>query len=432
MRLLYLTAGAAEMYCGSCLRDNALAAALKDRGHDVMLAPIYTPTTTDEPNVSSPHVFFGGVSVFLEQHVPLFRHTPAFLDRLWDNQTVLKLASKRQIKVDPHVLGAMTVSMLEGLQGHQRKEIVKMLRWLEDLPPFDVVNLPFTLLIALAKPLKDQMKVPVACTLQGEDLFLDNLHEPWRTQSMNLIRRHLDDVDRYIAVSDYYVDFMAKYFGLDRDRVRTVRLGINFDGHAPQPARTTPPFTVGFFARIAPEKGLHVLVDAYRRLREKPGVPDTRLLAAGYMLAEHRDYFAGVQRQIAESGLGDQFTYAGSPDRAGKIALLQQMDVLSVPSTYAEPKGFFLLEAMANGVPVVQPRHGAFPEIIERPGGGLLVESGNPDALADGLLRVLTDRACAAELGRTGAAGVRQHYGVAHMAGAAEAVYQEMVAGCCR
>ena len=131
MRLLYLTAGAAEMYCGSCLRDNALAAALLARGHDVVLAPVYTPTTTDERNVSSPRVLFGGVSVYLEQHVPLFRHTPAFLDRLWDSTPVLKLASKRQIKVDPSVLGEMTVSMLKGVDGFQRKEIDKMLRWLD-------------------------------------------------------------------------------------------------------------------------------------------------------------------------------------------------------------------------------------------------------------------------------------------------------------
>ena len=97
MRLLYLTAGAAEMYCGSCLRDNALATALLARGHDVVLAPVYTPTTTDERNVSGSKVFFGGVSVFLQQHVPLFRHTPAILDRVWDSSAVLKLASKRQI-----------------------------------------------------------------------------------------------------------------------------------------------------------------------------------------------------------------------------------------------------------------------------------------------------------------------------------------------
>src|SRR5580765_5773801 len=114
MRLLYLTAGAAEMYCGSCLRDNALASALKARGHDVVLAPVYTPTTTDEPNESEGRVLFGGVSVYLEQHVPLFRHTPAVLDRLWDATPVLRAASKRQIKVDPAGLGAMTVSMLRG------------------------------------------------------------------------------------------------------------------------------------------------------------------------------------------------------------------------------------------------------------------------------------------------------------------------------
>jgi len=142
MRLLHLTAGAAEMYCGSCLRDNALAASLIRRGHDVVLMPIYTPTTTDEPNVSAPHVFFGGVSVFLEQHVPLFRHTPAVLDRLWDSNAALRLASKKQIKVDPSALGSMTVSMLKGSDGYQSKEVAKLRRWLEHVPPFDVVNLP--------------------------------------------------------------------------------------------------------------------------------------------------------------------------------------------------------------------------------------------------------------------------------------------------
>ena len=127
MRLLYLTAGAADMYCGSCLRDNALAAALTARKHDVVLMPVYTPTTTDEPNVSSSRVFFGGISVYLQQHFALFRHSPAFLDRLWDSVPLLKLASKRQIKIDPTFLGEMTVSMLRGADGHQKKEVEKRL-----------------------------------------------------------------------------------------------------------------------------------------------------------------------------------------------------------------------------------------------------------------------------------------------------------------
>ena len=385
MRLLYLTAGAAEMYCGSCLRDNALASALLARKHDVVLMPIYTPTTTDEPNVSSSRVFFGGISVYLQQHLALFRHSPAFLDKLWDSTAVLKLASKRQIKVDPTFLGEMTVSMLRGTDGHQKKEIAKLQSYLAHEPKFDAVTIPFTLLIGLAKPLRETLKAPIACTLQGEDLFLDSLAEPYRSQSIDLIRRQIKDVDLFVAVSDYYAKYMTHYLGIPRERVRMVPLGINLDGHAPVPVRRTPPYTIGFFGRIAPEKGLHVLIDAYRRLRARPGAPATRLLAGGYLLNEHRDYLAGIEKQMAGWGLADQFTYAGAPDRAGKIALLQQMDVMSMPATYVEPKGFTLLEAMANGVPVVEPRHGAFVEIVERTGGGVLVPPGDVDALAAAL-----------------------------------------------
>lgn len=426
MRILYLTAGAAEMYCGSCLRDNALAAALIRRGHDVVLAPVYTPTTVDERNVSADTVLFGGVSVFLEQHVPLFRHTPAFLDRLWDSNAALRLASKRQIKVDPAGLGEMTVSMLKGLAGHQRKEVVKMLRWLAHERPFDVVNLPFTLLIGLAKPLRDALGVPVVCTLQGEDLFLDQLPEPWRSESLTLIRRAVPDVDAFMAVSDGYVEFMSGYLGIPTARISVVPLGINIEGHTPQPARRTPPYTIGFFGRIAPEKGLHVLAEAYRRLRARPGVPATRLLAGGYMLNEHRPYFDEIVNRLKQWGLADEFHYAGTLTRDAKIALFQQMDVMSMPATYDEPKGFTLIEAMANGVPVVQPDRGAFTELVRRTGGGLLVAKDDPDALADGLLSLLVDRDRAAALGRAGAESVRWYYTVEQMAIGAENVYEKL------
>ena len=427
MRLLYLTAGAAEMYCGTCLRDNALAAALLRRGHDVVLAPIYTPTTTDEANVSQSKVLLGGVSVFLQQHVPLLRHTPAFLDWVWDSTPVLKLASKRQIKVDPAVLGEMTVSMLRGLDGFQRKEIRKMLRWLEQLPRFEAMNLPFTLLISLARPLKEALGVPVACTMAGEEIFLENLQEPWKSQSLELIRRRIDDVDVYIAVSDYCARFMATYLGIPPNRIRTVPIGITLDDHHPSPARSAPPYTIGFFARIAPEKGLHVLAEAYRRLVQRPGVPATRLLAAGYLLEEHRDYLKTIQTRMAEWGLADRFQYAGAPDRAGKLALLREMDVMSVPVTYDEPKGLTLLEAMASGRPVVVPDRGSFTEIVTRTGGGVLVPPDNPDALADALLALLTDRARAAALGQAGIEGVRRFHGVDVMATEAERVFRELV-----
>ncbi|MEX2273611.1 MAG: glycosyltransferase family 4 protein [Vicinamibacterales bacterium] len=434
MRLLYLTAGAADMYCGSCLRDNALAAALLARGHDVVLAPVYTPTLTDERNVSRSRVFFGGISVYLEQHVPIFRRTPWLLDRVWDWAPILKLASKRQIKVDPALLGGMTVSMLRGTDGYQRKEIDKLLHWLRSEPRFDAINLPFTLLIGLAQPLREALGVPIACTMQGEDLFLENLQEPWKSESRELIRSQLQHVDLFLPVSEYYREFMGRYLGIPASRMKVVPLGISLGGYETAPVVAQPEHdladtprardraTVGFFGRIAPEKGLHVLVEAYHLLRQRTAMP-LQLVAGGYLGAEHMDYFKGVLKRVHALGIENEFSYAGSPDRAGKQALLRSFAVMSMPATYDEPKGLTLLEAMAGGVPVVQPARGSFTELIEKTGGGLLVPPDDPEALAQGLLRVLTDADLAQALSQRGAFGVRAHYSVDVMADAAEAAY---------
>jgi len=424
MRILYITAGAAQMYCGSCLRDNALASEMIRRGHDVALLPMYTPTLTDEPNVSGGRVFFGGISVYLEQHSALFRRTPRWLDRLWDSSLALKLASRRSLATSPKFLGEMTVSMLRGEDGHQRKELGKMLDWLRHEPPFDVVSLPYTLLIGLARPIREALKLPVYCTLQGEDLFLEGLPEPYRSESLRLIRGQVKDVDAFVAVSRYYARFMPGYLGIPEEKMRVVPLGINLEGYeARGPRPDGRPFTVGYFARVAPEKGLHLLAEAYKLLRESGRAGASRLEVAGYLGPEHRDYLRRVERRMKEWGLAGEFHYRGALDREGKVEFLRGLDVLSVPATYDEPKGIFLLEAMACGVPVVQPRRGAFTEVVERTGGGLLVAPDDAAALADGLARLATDGALADDLSARGFRGVREHYTVARMADRALEVY---------
>jgi glycosyltransferase involved in cell wall biosynthesis len=426
VRILSFTGGAGEMYCGSCLRDNALAAALLARGHDVVLTPVYTPTRTDERNVSRAQVFFGGISVFLEQQVPLFRHTPRVFDRLWDAPWVIRLASKRQIKVDPNSLGEMTVSMLRGERGFQAKEIAKLLQWLRTEPRFDVINLPYALLLGLADPLRRELKAPICCTLQGEDLFLDGLGADYRDESLSLIRAAMAHVDAFLPVSEYYRDFMTGYLGIPREKMRLVPLGINMDGYGVRPALRKPPFTIGYLARIAPEKGLHALVEGYRALRERTTGEPARLVAAGYLPPEHQPYLEEIRGKMREWGLGAELEYRGEVDRAQKTAFLQSLDVFSVPTTYAEPKGMFLLEAMANGLPVVQPRRGAFPEMVSKTGGGLIVEPDSPSTLAGAFLDLWRNPDRAVALGRAGAAGVREHYDVGRMAEAAESAYQSV------
>jgi glycosyltransferase involved in cell wall biosynthesis len=422
MKILAFTAGAAQMYCGSCIRDNALAAELKRQGHDVILMPIYTHTLTDEPNVSDPRVFFGGISVYLEQHSALFRNTPWLIDRLWDSSWALKLASRSSIPVNPRLLGELTVSMLRGNEGHQLKEIQKLTSWLAAEAPPDIVTLPNSLLIALARPIRQAVNRPLCVTLQGEDLFLSHLQEPYRSQSLELIRANVEHVDGFVAISEYYADFMCRYLGIPERKMRVVPLGINMEGYEPASRIPNDRFTVGYFARVAPEKGLHILAESYIRMRrdtEFRGV----LEIAGYLAPEYRGYLSGIQRKVNDAGFGDDFHYRGVLDRVQKIEFLRSIDVLSVPGTYDEPKGLFLLEAMAAGVPVVQPRRGAFPEMLAKTGGGLLVQPDDPVSVADAILTLWRDRALAAELGRRGAQGVREHYTASHMAAAALEAY---------
>jgi glycosyltransferase involved in cell wall biosynthesis len=402
------------MYCGSCLRDNAMATELIARKHDVLLLPVYTPTFTDEPNVSRDHVVLGGISAYLEQYVPLFRKSPKWLDRIWDSKFVLSLASRRSISTNPKMLGEMTVSVLKGEDGFQHKEIDKLIDWLKNEPPLDIVNLPYALLISLAKPLKQALNVPIVCTLQGEDLFLDGLTEPYREQALGLIRSQVQHVDRFLAVSEYYADFMPRYLNIPREKIRVVPLGINPQGFELRETNGDRPFTIGFLARVAPEKGLHVLAEAYRQVKQE--LPSARLEVAGYMASDCEPYLKGIEKRLSDWGSIDTYQYHGVLDRADKIAFLRKLDVMSVPATYDEPKGVSLLEAMACGVPLVQPSRGAFTEIVESTGGGILVRPDDPEDLAQGILKVARDRKLAQELGANGFRGVREHYSAAHMA----------------
>jgi glycosyltransferase involved in cell wall biosynthesis len=427
MQILSITAGAAGMYCGSCLRDNALAVELLARGHDVTLLPLYTPTNPDETNVSRNRVLFGGISIYLQQHVTLFRKTPRLLDRLWDSPSVIRAVASRSISTDPMLLGDLTVSMLEGDRGVLRKEFDKLLEWLAEEPVPDIINLPNSLLIGLARPLRDALKRPICCTLQGEDLFLDGLIEPYRAKAIDLIRRQVPDVDRFIAVSENYVPTMSRLLGIQSDRISVVPLGINLDGYENPPAHRDDVFRVGFFARIAPEKGLHVLAEAYPIFRRRTAGAPVCFEAAGYLSRAHRPYLEDVKRTLEGAGVGSDFTYRGAVDRAGKLAFLRGLSVLSVPAIYDEPKGVFLLEAMASGVPVVQPRRGAFTEIVERTHGGLLVAPDDPSALADGLYALWKDRELARSLGERGSNGVRALYSIQRSADRLLDVYESLL-----
>jgi glycosyltransferase involved in cell wall biosynthesis len=428
MRIASITAGAAGMFCGSCMRDNTLVSALIDLGHDAILIPTYTPIRTDEEDVSQKRIFFGGINVYLEQKTGIFRHTPLWFDRLLNSPGLLRWVSKFAVSVRAEELGDLTVSMLEGSHGKQRKEVEKLVDWFEtDWRP-DVVLLTNGLLSGIVPELKRRLNVPIVATLQGDDIFLESLPITSRKRSIDLIRDNCREVDGFIATCRYYADFMADYIGIPREKIEIVYPGIRDQKSEIKNEQSAIP-TIGYFARIAPEKGLHVLADAFIHLRRMPDAPKARLRVSGWLGEHNRKYFNEILKKLDEAGLAGNVEHVESPTHADKVRFLQSLDVLSVPTVYGEPKGLYVLEALAHGVPVVQPRHGSFPELIEQTGGGLLVEPENPADLAGGLRHLLDNHAVRRELGEKGRAAVNERFTAERMARETIAVLNKLFSG---
>ncbi len=428
MKIVYLAAGAGGMYCGSCLHDNTLAAALRAMGEDITLVPTYTPIRTDEEDVSDSHLFFGGINVYLQQHMSLFRHTPWFVDELLNHPGILRWATKGGPSIEAEKLGDLTVSMLAGEHGHQRKEIQKLVHWLEHDAKPDVVHLSNSMLVGAAREIS-KLGIRVVATLSGEDIFLEKLAEPFYSQARALLRERADDVDALVALNHYYADFMADYLHVDRDRIHVVPHGLNLAGHGTRVGRDDEPFTIGYLARICPDKGLHNLIAAAELLAADARAPAFRIRAAGYLSEADRPYLDTILKRVSSWPAPEQFEYAGELTRAQKIEFLQSLDCLSLPTVYRESKGLSVLEALANAVPVVLPAHGAFPEMILATGGGVLHGPENPQALADALLQLMTDRPAAARLGLAGQRVVHSDNEASGMAAKTLELYRRLASG---
>jgi glycosyltransferase involved in cell wall biosynthesis len=430
MRIAYITAGAAGMFCGSCMHDNTLVSALIAAGHDALLIPTYTPIKTDESDVSQKRVFFGGINVYLQQKLSLFRRTPWVLDRLLDGRRLLNWVAPLAVRTEAQVLGDLQVSMLKGEHGYQKKEIAKLTTWLAAEVKPQIIHLTAVLLSGIVPDLKRDLGVPVLASLQGDDIFLESLPPKHREESLALIGDNARFIDGFVATSRYYADFMAGYLELPRDKIHVVHPGLNLAGHLAETAtsrqgpRAAPPFTIGYFARVCPEKGLHQAVEAFRLLRQEPGAPSCRLRVSGWLGANQRSYFEEQRKKLDQAGLARDFEYVESPDHRSKVQFLQSLDLLTVPTVYREPKGLYVLEALANGVPVVQPRHGSFPELIEATGGGVLVEPDDPAALARALRELLEQPQRRAELAARGFEAIRQRFHAAIMARGTLEVYE--------
>ncbi len=404
MKMIQITPGSGgTFYCENCLRDGALVRAMRLAGHEVILVPMYLPPELAGPELSTDTpIFFGGLNVYLQQTSAVFRHSPRWFDRLLDSRGLLVRLGKLAGMTKPSMLAELTLSMLRGSEGHQVKELDRLLEWLVPMAEqMDVVCLSNALLAGLAGPIRSRLHRPVLCFLQDEDGFLDGLGEPYSQQAWDLLKQKVKEIDGFLTVSNFYADLMRQRLDLPESKVKTVYMGLDTIGYEPAPQAPDRP-TIGFLSRLCEGKGLGILLDAFAILRKEPQLSDLRLRLAGGKTREDEPFLDAQMAKLSAAGLDSAVEFLPVFDRSARIAFLRELSVLTVPEIRPASYGLYLLEALACGVPVVQPWEGVFGELLDFTGGGVLYQPNRPEQLAEALKPLLLDPAKARELGGWG------------------------------
>jgi glycosyltransferase involved in cell wall biosynthesis len=393
VRIVQITPGTGDtFYCDNCLRDVALVRALRKQGHDVVMMPMYLPVRIDgEEGLSDAPIFFGGINTYLQQKTRLFRRTPRWIDWFLDRPGLLRWAGGRSDMTSAKDLGEMTISMLRAEQGRQAKELDRLIEWLrgrQDKP--DIVVLSNALLAGLARHIRERVGVPVLCLLQDEDGFVDGLGQPYSRQAWELLGKRAEDVDAFVAVSKYYLEVMRGRLKLCDERAHVVYMGIPVDGYERIENRPEAP-TIGFLSRMCFNKGLDTLVDAFVTLKKNRELENARLRIAGGSNRSDEGFIGRIRQRIEGHGVADDVEFVSTFDRDTRLGFLGTLSVLCVPERQAVAYAVYVLEALAAGVPVVEPASGAFPELLEMTGGGVTYKPGDLDSLVSVLKRVLLD-----------------------------------------
>jgi len=440
MRIVQIIPGSGgRFYCENCARDDSLTRALRARGHEVIVGSLYLPTT--EPGNAPVPLFYGAVNLYLGQRFPAFR------SRLFDLEFFLRLAGRLSGATAAADLEELTLSMLRGEEGGQAPELERLVRWLAEVRP-EVVHLSNCLLLGTARRIRRELGIPLVCSLQDEDTWIDAMRGPARARAWQLLRERAADVDVFTPVSGHYARFMAERLGVPEDRLTVVPIGIDIEGFptprgkpptAPLAASPTRPPAIGFLAHVSESMGAGLLAEAFLRLSaDGPAAgrgpasfsrfPGLELRFMGGSTAGDAPVLRAIRRSFARHGLLHRLKVYRSFTRPERIRFLSSLTVVSVPVPGGEAFGTFQLEAMAAGVPVVQPRLGGFPEVVEATGGGILYEPNTPEALAAALGTLLADPSRARALGRAGREAVLARYTAAHMAAGLEQAFAMAIA----
>ncbi|MFA5326979.1 MAG: glycosyltransferase family 4 protein [Prolixibacteraceae bacterium] len=424
MKIAHIIPGSGgSFYCGNCLRDSKYVKALKYLGHQVIKVPMYLPLFDDAHDLNDVPVFYGAVNLYLKHKFKIFRHMPAFVENALDSKSMLQFAARKAGSTRATGLEDMTVSMLLGEVGEQKEELERMVDWLADEAKPDVIHLSNALLLGLARRIKQRMNCAVICSLQDEDVWGDVMEDKYRREVWELMSDRGKDVDAFIPVSDYYAEEIHRKMTILKKQMHTVHLGVDPADYLPKPITEKEP-VIGYISRMCEENGLGVLVDAFILLKQKQAFVAVKLRITGGKTGDDL-YFIKVQKhKLAKAGIESDVFWVEEFEGEERQKFFDSVRLISVPVLNGEAFGLYMLEAMASGIPMVQPALGAFPEVIETSGGGIIYGENKPEQLAGALGDLILDDKKLQELSVAGIAGVKAHFDIHHQAKRMVKVYE--------
>ena len=400
-----------SFYCGNCLRDSKYVDSLKSLGHKVVKVPMYLPLFSDEHDLEDIPVFYGAISIYLKQLYPIFRKAPEWLDKLLNSKPMMKLAAGMAGSTNAKGLEEMTISMLLGEEGEQSKELDKMVDWIAEHCNPDVIHLSNALLLGLARRMKQRLNVPVICSLQDEDVWVDVMKPSARDHVWKLMGEKAKDVDAFVAVSDYYAKAAQKWMNLPTEKLHAVHLGVDPEDY-PFSNAVKRDREIGYISRMNAENGLEVLIDAFILLKKEERFNDVHLHITGGSTGEDTSFIKEQKQKLEANSIRSFAHFWQGFEGNHRKNFLKRVQLISVPVLNGEAFGIYLTEAMASGIPVVQPALGAFPEIVNTAGGGVIYEPNTPEALADAWTKLLDDPSKIEQLSNEARASIEAHFDI--------------------
>jgi glycosyltransferase involved in cell wall biosynthesis len=427
MKIVYLITGSGgSFYCGNCYRDMIyLRAIRKVPGINASAIPLYLPP--DDTNSESGldrKVFFGAISMYLREKVSFLRNMPAFFDKFLDSTPMLKMAARRSGTTNTDGLEDMTLSMIKGEKAFPEKELQRLVRYLTENGKPDIIHLSNALIIGLARQLKKHLDVKIACSLLNEDDWIDEMVEPYQSDAWKLIAEEAGNVDSFVTPSAYYKEFFKSKTGVSGENVHIIPLAVDTTNLNILPKKDNYP-AVGYFSRINFQNGFDKLVDAFIDLKQGDKLPGLTLHVSGGFTGSDKSFIAEQIKKIKDSGLKSSIRIYPEFQGNSKEEFFSSIDIMSVPVRKHDGYGLYILEANASGVPVVQPDTGAFPEIIEKTGGGITYSPDTVGELSSALMKLLNDNTLRSQLGENGRKNVLDKLSLEKMSEGLSEVYNE-------